>query len=350
MAGNAFCIRTAVAADGPAWDKFVLEHKGSSFFHRFGWRDVLTNTYGHKPYYLLAEQAGDIVGVLPLFMINSPFFGRSFVSTAFTVGGGVLGADAAVRAGLSAEAIQLGTAGQVNYVELRGGDDLPGWQTKQDVYAGFRKTLALEESDNLLSVPRKKRADLRKAIKAAGEGQLKFLQEPDVSRFYDLYAQSVARHGTPVFPRKLVTQILAAFGDDVEISFVEAQGKTAGTLLSFFHQGTIMPYYNGAAPVARNLHAVDYLYWRQMRHGVEVRQATTFDFGRSKFGTGPFSYKTYWGFSPMPLRYHYWLIKATMVPDINPNNPKFSLITKVWQQLPLAVTNRLGPLLARNLA
>jgi serine/alanine adding enzyme len=34
---------------------------------------------------------------------------------------------------------------------------------------------------------------------------------------------------------------------------------------------------------------------------------------------------------------------------INPSNPKYRLAVAAWQRLPLAVANRLGPLLVRNL-
>ena len=165
-----------------------------------------------------------------------------------------------------------------------------------------------------------------------------------------LYAASLRTHGTPVFPRRFLEALLAEFPQETELSFVSEGNRTVGTLLSFYHRGTVMPYYNGAAPSARKLHAVDYLYWRQMRHAVEAREGTRFDFGRSKIGTGPYAYKTYWGFKPEALTYHYRLVKAAAVPDINPNNPKFRLVTKVWQKLPLAVTNRLGPVLAGSLA
>jgi hypothetical protein len=37
------------------------------------------------------------------------------------------------------------------------------------------------------------------------------------------------------------------------------------------------------------------------------------------------------------------------VPEVNPLNPKYRLLIKLWQRLPLALANRIGPLIARNL-
>jgi hypothetical protein len=38
------------------------------------------------------------------------------------------------------------------------------------------------------------------------------------------------------------------------------------------------------------------------------------------------------------------------VPEINPLNPKYALMVAAWKRLPLAIANRLGPLIARELA
>jgi len=37
------------------------------------------------------------------------------------------------------------------------------------------------------------------------------------------------------------------------------------------------------------------------------------------------------------------------MPDTNPNNPKYKLMTEVWSRLPLPLANRIGPLVARSL-
>jgi hypothetical protein len=74
-----------------------------------------------------------------------------------------------------------------------------------------------------------------------------------------------------------------------------------------------------------------------------------FDFGRSKAGTGPYSFKKNFGFEPQPLPYEYFLVNSEAVPDVNPLNPKYQLMIKVWSRLPLPVANLVGPFLARDL-
>lgn len=86
-----------------------------------------------------------------------------------------------------------------------------------------------------------------------------------------------------------------------------------------------------------------------MRRGAE-RGARTFDFGRSKYGTGSFDYKAFWGFEPRALEYQYKLIGARETPNVNPDNPKFSTASALWRRLPLPIANFAGPILARHLA
>jgi len=348
LQGSSCLIEQAGTGDAAAWNAYVQAHKSSTFFHRYEWAGVIENTYGHKPVYLIAKTNDRITGILPLIHVKSPLFGSSLISTAFTVGGGVLADDPASEYALMTMAAAIGDDRQVDYVELRGGAGQAGWVTKDATYAGFISDIPADEGENLSAIPRKKRADVRKGIKAAEAGDLTVSRNGDIDTFYALYAESVRNLGTPVLPKRLIDNLAAAFGDDMDVSVVRASGTPVAGLAGFYHKGTVMPYYGGASPAARSLHAYDYMYWAQMRHAAE-RGCTRFDFGRSKVNTGAYDYKRYWGFEPQPLAYHYHLVKADEMPDINPNNPKFRLLTNVWSKLPLPVANRLGPLIASQL-
>ena len=74
-----------------------------------------------------------------------------------------------------------------------------------------------------------------------------------------------------------------------------------------------------------------------------------FDFGRSKKGTGSHDFKKNWGFEPTPLFYEYKLVRATEVPDTNPLNPKYQLMIRTWQKMPIALANFIGPHIVKNL-
>ncbi len=120
-------------------------------------------------------------------------------------------------------------------------------------------------------------------------------------------------------------------------------------VLSFYFRGEVLPYYGGSVARARSIKGCnDFMYSELMRRSAE-EGFTSFDFGRSKVDTGPFKFKKNWGFKPQPLPYEYFLVTASEVPNVSPNNPKYRFMVENWKRLPLPVANLLGPMLARNL-
>jgi FemAB-related protein (PEP-CTERM system-associated) len=118
--------------------------------------------------------------------------------------------------------------------------------------------------------------------------------------------------------------------------------------MSFYFRDEVLPYYGGGTADARRYKGFDFMYWDLMRRSCQ-NDIRIFDYGRSKKGTGSYSFKKNWGFEPVDLPYQYHLVKATEVPDINPLNPKYQLFIKLWQKLPVQVANTIGPFLAKNL-
>jgi len=282
--------------------------------------------------------------------VTSPLLGRSLISTAFTVGGGVLADDAEARAALAEAAMAEGCKRRVKYVELRSRSaTVEGWEVKDSVYAGFERELPEDEAASLQAIPRKRRAEVRKAIAALEDGSLQCRFTREIDPFYALYAYAMREHGTPVYPRRFAAALMREFSDDAEVLLVSAGEEPVLALWTFYFRDCVLPYYFAAGPRARELRAFDLAVWLQMRRGAELG-ARRFDFGRSKYGAGSFDYKTHWGFEPMPLEYQYKLIGARRAPNVNPDNPKFSAASAAWRRLPLAAANLAGPLLARHLA
>jgi len=337
------------AASRSAWDRFVLETcPEATFFHLAGWKDVVEGVYRQRCRYLYAERDGAIVGVLPLAEIRSRIFGNRLISNAFTIGGGVAAVDEEARAALDAEAIRLMRETGASGIEYRRSDRHsgdPSWTAKSDVYANFSRAIAKEEEDCLKQIPRKQRAVVRKALDAAV-----LTDEIDTvpDRFFPLYAFSMRNMGTPVFGMKFFARLMEAFEGRCDCLTVLHQGQPVSSVLNFYFRDAVMPYYTGCRPEARDLGANDFMYWRLMRHAVE-RGFSTFDFGRSKFGTGPFSFKKNWGFEPAPITHEYLSAGNAPPAEINPLNPKYRLFIALWRRLPLGLANLLGPVVVREI-
>lgn len=339
-------VRPLAEAEAGAWEAFVAGAPEATIFHTLAWRRVVTRSLGHDAHYRCAWRGAALAGVLPLIHVRAPLFGTALVSVGFGVYGGILAADETAAAALADDAARLGESLGVEYVELRNARaDGHGWAVKADLYAGFCRVLSPSSDANLKAIPRKKRADLRKAIE---NHALTVEVGGDFATFYRVYAESVRNLGTPVLPRRFYAAILEELGDAAELSCVRSPDGPVAAVMTFYFRDRAMPYFGGAVPAARPVHAYDLLYWKVMERAV-ARGAMLYDFGRSKRGTGSFDYKTYWGFTPEPLPYAYHLVRATSLPDVNPLNPKYSLFIAAWQRLPLPVANAVGPFIARQL-
>ena len=340
----------APLSDAGEWDAYVATHPDATPFHSRAWCEAITKATGHRCHLITARDAyGALTGILPLHHIRSPLFGQALVGSGFAVDGGILADNAAVAATLGQGAADMARSLGVPSVELRGGG-LPageGWTSEGDVYAGFARDLAADDDAELLAIPRKQRAEVRKVL----ESTLTVTTGRDPAErrdHYRIYATSVRNLGTPVFPKALFDAVLDAFGDAADILTVREHGRPVASVLSLFWRGTVLPYWGGGTTDARRLRANELMYFALMRHA-RARGCTRFDFGRSKVGTGPFAYKKNWGFEPQPLFYGRWLAPGEAPRDTNPNSTKYRLQVDLWKKLPLWAANRIGPLIARGL-
>ena len=331
-------------------EAFLVGHADATPFHRTAWLTAVDGGTGNQAKALLAEQSGEIMAYLPLSLVHSPLFGRVLASSGFAVGGGVLVAPGFDTDGMFAAAEELAQRLSSPSIELRGGA-LPhgrgGWQIKDQSHCGFIAPLAQDDEAQLLSIPRKQRAEVRKGLEQPLEISVG-TSEVDRAAHYAVYAESVRNLGTPVFPRELFDAVLQEFGEQADILTVSHDGKPVASVLSLYHRGAVMPYWGGGVRQARRLRANDRMYYELMRHA-RRRGCSHFDFGRSKMGSGAYDFKRNWGFEPEPLSYACWTAPGTEARDADPTSAKHALQIAVWRRLPLALANRMGPLIARGL-
>ena len=333
------------AADRDRFDAFVREAADGTAFHLTAWGRAVEAGMGHRPHYLVAEANGAIVGALPLIHQKTALFGNALISNAFAVYGGPLGEGGAE---LDEAAWSLARSLGARVLEYRDQRRLrPGWPAKTDTYATFRRPLSAESEANLKAIPRKQRAEVRRSLEFGLDTRVG-RDEQALSEHFAVYAESVRNLGTPVFSPKLFRALVAFYGGDADVLTVSKDGAPCASVLSLYFRGEVLPYYGGGTQSARALRANDHMYWMLMEHA-RRRGCTSFDFGRSKAGTGAYAFKKNWGFEPTPLAYEYRLADGGEVPDINPLNPKYKLMVETWSRMPLWLANRLGPLLSRGL-
>lgn len=348
-----FTIRAADLtnlAEREAIDAYVCGHPDATPFHRPAWSMAVETGCGQRAF-VLAAFAGDgtIAGVLPMTEVRSKLFGNALVSSGFAVGGGILADSNQAARHLVDTALAHARANSFQTVELRSGSfAADGWHIDDVTYHGFIRDLAADDDAELLAIPRKQRAEVRKALGFSLDVETG-ASHRDRDAHYHAYATSVRNLGTPVFPRKLFAAVLDLFGDDADILTIRHEREPIASVLSLYWRGTVMPFWGGGTADARRWRANDLMYYALMLHARKNKRCTRFDFGRSKAGTGPAAFKRNWGFEPVQLSYAKYALDGAAPRDINPMSAKYRMQVSIWQKLPLPVANLLGPLIARGL-
>lgn len=327
------------------WDAFVRACPQATFFHLSAWQQVIRQSFRHDTYFLYAEQAGQIVGVLPMAHVASWLFGKSLTALPFAVYGGVAARDEAAANALEREAQALARSLGVSHLELRNSqrrhDD---WPT-QDLYVTFKLAIPPVLDEKMLCIPQKRRNMVRKAQKLG----LRAVIDDSVDNFYPVFSHNSRDHGTPVIQKRYFEQVKQVFGRDCEIlSVYSPAGKCISSIYCFYFRNEVLAYYAGETREAKSSAANDFKYWSLMQRAAQ-RGCDVFDLGRSKKGTGSFEFKRTWGFEQQQLYYQYDLIGGSAIPQNNPTNKKFKLFIEMWKRMPLPMTEMLGPIIVRNL-
>ncbi len=333
------------SSDMAAWDRFVHQSQQATFFHRSAWKGVLEEAFGHRCFFLKASVDGAIRGILPLAYVKSFIFGNSLTSLPFCVYGGVVADTPEINWALRQKAQELAEDLKVGALELRSTVETESDWPVKELYVTFKKEILEDDEANLMAIPNRQRAMIRKGQSAGLVSEW----DSDVDRLYKVYAESVRNLGTPVFSRKYLKILKKHFGDDCSVLMIRSGDSDVAGVMNFYFRNEVLPYYGGSTSGSRQIKGVnDFMYWELMRRSRE-QGVTCFDFGRSKKGTGAYKFKKNWRFTPQDLPYEYFLVKSGEVPELNPSNPKYKLLIEGWSRLPLPVANTLGPLLARSL-
>lgn len=334
----------AAALDDPRVEAFVRGHPRATLFHLPQWSRAVERGTGQRAHYLIAERGGAVRGVLPLTEIRSRLFGNALVSAGFGTGGGVLGEGAEP---LARAAWALAGAQGCASAELRGGPVPTGWTKSEGIYANFDRDLPADSDALLAAIPKRQRAEVRKALASSLETTTGSDRRHRDAHFR-VYAESLRNLGTPVFPRALFEAALDEFGAEADIVVVWREGRPLAALLNFYFRGVCQPFWGGGTFQARAARANELIYFEVMRRAI-ARGCTRADFGRSKVGTGPCVRKRIWDFAETPLVYAVRTADGAAPRAVNPLDPRYRLKIAAWQKLPLWLANRLGPGIARGL-
>jgi FemAB-related protein (PEP-CTERM system-associated) len=339
-------VRAVTDTERAVWNAFVAATAGASIYHRYEWRDVVRDVFARETTYLAAFEGERIVGVLPLVRLKSPFFGDFLVSLPYFNYGGVLAASAAASEALIAEAALLGGRLGVSHIELRHRANLAAsLPSRTDKVTMLLKLPATAEEFSK-SVGWKVRGQVKQAQKSGAVGASGGAEL--IPEFYAVFAENMRDLGTPVYPQRFFERIVAAFPAETRL-FVVRQGGAPVAAAFLIADGTTLEIPWASSLRRANSSNVNMLLYFNVLEYACQQGFKTFDFGRCTVDSGTYVFKKKWGAEPEQLYWHYWLRSGGELPRLNHSNPKFEAAVALWQKLPLAIANRLGPYLIRNL-
>jgi serine/alanine adding enzyme len=328
------------------WQRFVDDSDQASLAHALGWRNIVEKTYRHMPVYLMAIDGQKLTGVLPLFLIRSPFFGRFLVTAPYLSYGGLLANDERASSSLIQAAQEVAAERKAKYVEIRGLNKVGQGLLLKDKYCTF--LLPLSVGPDVLW-QRFEGGRARKVVRKALKSGL------TVERGHHLraiFADVMSRHmrdlGTPFHPPQFYQCITEEFSHQSEILMAKYGDRYIAGILLVSYRDTVYDLYAAALREYKSLGAGSLLIWEAIRSACD-RGFDYFDFGRSRWDSGTFFFKRQWRAQPVPLFYEYHLRAGASLPDTDPTNASFRGVIAFWKRLPVFVAKALGPSIIKDI-
>ncbi len=347
-------IRFAGKTDQKQWDAYVRAHPDSWPYHLFAWRNAVEEAYGQKAYYIIAENDGDFVGVLPLIYLRFPTLVSELTALAYCDVGNCLADDETVGDRLLAAAVDLGRTLGVEKLHLRGQMQKSKYSSSlisRDSCDKVRMFLSLPDSSETLmaSFKSKLRSQIRKASKNGvvfqwGEG------DGAVDEFYAVFSENMRELGSPVHSREWFAAVLRAYGENSRLGLVKFDGRTIGCAIVLIMGNRISVPWASTLRRYNRLAAGMLLYWNLLRFSCDHGHRD-FDFGRSTLNSGTYRFKYQWGARPGSLEWHSVFLKGGKTVEADHSRSlRRRVFERVWPRLPLAVTTFLGPRLRKHIS
>jgi serine/alanine adding enzyme len=352
-------VRLKQSCDNASWDRYVYDHSEACVYHLSGWQTVIEGAYGHRTYYLIAEEGehGAIVGVLPLVHLKSLLFGSHLVSLPFFDIAGVLCDDLHIGVALIEEALKLARRLKTQSIELRQSNSLTEFLSHleksdlcvQSISTKERLLMELPKTpDSLMSGFKSKlRSQIKSPIKKGLKiriGGCELLKD-----FYSIFAVNMRDLGSPVHSIDMMAGVLKTFPEKARVFIVHQDNRTLACSLAVDF-GTLManPWASSLRRY-RRLNANMLLYWSMLEYAIE-RGLHCFDFGRSSPDEGTYRFKLQWGASPKPTYWYNLSTSDRIASNASPDKNRFDHLIAIWQKLPVSLTRIIGPAIRKRIS
>jgi FemAB-related protein (PEP-CTERM system-associated) len=330
---------------GPEWDAFATAQSGFTHFHRYAWKGLLEEVFGHQTLYYEARENGRLVAVLPLVRVRSRLFGHYLVSMPFLNYGGPLGSEEGINAITRAAVREAETSG-AGLLELRSRVAQP-----VELPVSHRKiTVVLDLPADPEALMRSFASKLRSQVRRPEKEGVEVRFGPDqVGPFFEVFSHHMRDLGTPTLPRRFFEEIARRFEDAAWFGCAWLLGEPVACGAGFrwgdefeMTWASSLSRYNRIAP---NM----LLYWAFMKRAL-AEGVNRFNFGRCTPDSGTHRFKRQWGSRDEPLFWYQWTEAGNGdAATPSPDQGKYSWGPRLWRRLPLGVSRLVGPWIVKSI-
>jgi len=340
-------IKKLTPQDRSRWDLFVEKHPQSKIYHKYAWKEIIEKSFSKQALYYLAEQNGQVKGILPLIKFHTPLTGKALISIPYVNYGGILSDCSETQKQLLEKAETVRRENGSASVEFRtmqeNNYDLPVKTNKV--------TFFLDLPDNEEVLMKQFKAKLRSQIRRPSkEGMVvKSGGQELLKDFYAVFCRNMRDLGTPVYGITFFKNICFFLPENHKIVVVYTkEGKAVAAAFLFFFKDTVEIPWASALRAYNRFSPNMLLYWKVLSEAIKEGKKK-FDFGRGTKNGGTYRFKKQWGGRETQLYWHYLLPQDAPLPEVSKENPKYALAISMWKKMPLILSNLLGPHIVKHL-
>ena len=292
----------------PAWEEFVHSSPEATVFHTTAWANVLNETYGFSPRYLIARNgAAEIIAGVPFVETR----GRRLVSLPFSDNcAPLLPSGAAAEAFIAAVKDVVVSSGAKS-VELRGGS-----KHVELVSQGFQESSAFVQhvvplTGSLEEIEARCHPSVRRGVRRAersGVTVRRSTSEEDMRRFFLLQTLTRKKLGLLPQPWRFFETIHRHFLQKGAgyVLLAEHEGSVIGGDVLLLFRGTLVDKFSASDPRFLNLRPNNLLHRSAIELGLALG-CDSLDLGRSDIDAeGLRRFKSNWGAAERPMPYYHY--------------------------------------------
>ncbi|QSW99567.1 GNAT family N-acetyltransferase [Haloterrigena alkaliphila] len=306
-------LETIRAIPAAQWNDVVEQTTCGSVFHRHEWLDAIEIGLEYTPRHLVVEKDGNLIGLLPNFVVDiekTPF--RRLSSSYPGFGGPLVTTDVPESLSLLTEAATDLCSGRTVVHQIRGLDtnylrynnflQAEGYEPyRRECRFVLDLTQGYEEIREGMSKSR------QKGIDRGRDGDYEIVEEPltrsNIARFHEVYERVMHRVDGDVYPLSFFERLLA-MDSRLLLVTIRIDGEYAGGFLELIDEerSSIHGFFAAVPQEYFGDHASELLYDHVIKWGID-NGFDSYDFGSSNadFEDGVFRFKEGFGATPMPI-------------------------------------------------